>query len=49
MTGQSSRLARMLNNVLGLELADFAEARAFLCSPEGDALLEAWLSTHRDR
>jgi hypothetical protein len=48
MTARSA-LAGALNRLLGLELADFAEARAFLCSPEGDALLEAWLSTHRDR
>jgi len=41
-------LVRVLNTVLGLQLADFAEARVFLRSPEGDALLEAWLLAHLD-
>jgi hypothetical protein len=46
MTG--SALADTLNRLLGLDLADFEEARAFLLSDEGDALLEAWLAAHRD-
>lgn len=41
-------LVKALNAALGLELADFTEARAFLRSPEGDALLEEWLDAHRD-
>jgi hypothetical protein len=41
-------LVRVLNTVLGLDLADFTEARVFLRSPEGDALLEAWLAAHLD-
>ena len=48
MTGQPPLLVRVLNNALGLDLADFTEARVFLRSPEGDALLEAWLAAHRD-
>jgi hypothetical protein len=46
MTARSV-LADTLNRILGLELADFDEARAFLTSDEGDALLEGWLSAHR--
>jgi hypothetical protein len=41
-------LVRVLNAALDLDLADFAEARVFLRSPEGDALLEAWLASHPD-
>lgn len=47
MTARSV-LADTLNRVLGLDLADFTGARVFLRSPEGDALLEAWLSAHRN-
>lgn len=43
-----SILARVLSAALGLDLADFNEARVFLRSPEGDALLEEWLAAHRN-
>ena len=46
--GDAPLLVRVLNAALGLELADFTEARVFLRSPEGDALLEAWLASHPD-
>lgn len=46
MTSRPSLLARTLNAALGLDLASFAEAREFLRSDEGDALLEAWLEAH---
>jgi hypothetical protein len=48
LTGRPSLLVRALNKALGLDLADFTEARVFLRSPEGDALLEAWLAAHRN-
>jgi hypothetical protein len=43
-----SRLAQVLNAALGLELADFDEARAFLLSYEGSDMLDAWLACHSD-
>jgi hypothetical protein len=39
-------LTDALNRALGLELADFAEAREFLRSPEGSQLLDDWLASH---
>jgi hypothetical protein len=41
-------LTDALNHALGLELADFNEARAFLKSPEGSEMLDAWLASHSD-
>lgn len=41
-------LVEVLNNALGLELADFAEARVFIRSPEGSAMLNAWLKSRPD-
>jgi hypothetical protein len=35
-----------LNAALGLELADFAEARAFMLSEEGTQMIEDWLAAH---
>lgn len=42
-----SLLADTLNAALALDLSGWTEARVFLRSPEGDALLEAWLATQR--
>jgi hypothetical protein len=47
MTARSA-LADALNHVLGLELADFDEAREFLRSPEGSEMLDAWLASRPD-
>ena len=46
-TGRSI-LADALNRALGLELADFGEARVFLRSREGSGLLDAWLKSRPD-
>lgn len=43
-----SLLVRALNAALGVDLADFAEAKVFLRSPEGAAMLDAWLAGHAD-
>jgi hypothetical protein len=43
-----SLLVKALNAALGLELADFSEARTFLLSDEGSDLLDAWLACHPD-
>jgi hypothetical protein len=48
MTRRLPLLVRILNAALGLDLASFTEAKVFLRSPEGDALLEAWLAAHLD-
>ena len=48
MTNRPSLLVRVLNAALNINLKDFTEARVFLRSPEGSALLEAWLAAHRD-
>lgn len=41
-------LVRVLNAALGLDLADFNEARVFLRSDEGNTLLDDWLAAHLD-
>jgi hypothetical protein len=41
-------LTDALNRALGLELADFAEARQFLLSPEGAELLDDWMASDPD-
>jgi hypothetical protein len=41
-------LVQVLNAALGLDLASFTEAKVFMRSPEGDALLEEWLAAHCD-
>ena len=41
-------LVDALNGALGLELADFDEAREFINSPEGSEMLDAWLASHPD-
>ena len=41
-------LTDALNSALGLELADFAEARAFLLSDEGSQMLDAWPASEPD-
>ena len=41
-------LTDALNGALGLELADFNEARAFLQSSEGSEMLDDWLASHPD-
>lgn len=46
MTACPPLLVRVLNAALGLDLADFTEAKVFMRSPEGDALLEGWLAAH---
>jgi hypothetical protein len=46
MTRRVPLLVQVLNAALGIDLADFTEARVFLRSPEGDALLEGWLAAH---
>jgi hypothetical protein len=43
-----SALADALHRVLGLELADFEEAREFLQSPEGSEMLDTWLASRPD-
>jgi hypothetical protein len=48
VTARPPLLVRALNAALGLDLVDFNEARVFLRSPEGNALLEGWLAAHRD-
>ena len=45
MTARPSLLVKALNGALGLDLADFTEARVFLRSPEGADMLDAWLAT----
>jgi hypothetical protein len=45
-SGRPRLLVVALNAALGLELADFAEARAFMLSEEGAQMLEDWLATH---
>jgi hypothetical protein len=46
VTARPPLVVRALNTALGLELASFTEARVFLRSPEGHALLEEWLAAH---
>jgi len=48
VTSHPSLLVTALNAALGLELADFAEARAFINSPEGSEMLDAWLASQPD-
>jgi hypothetical protein len=48
VTPRPSSLARALNAALGLELADFDEARTFLMSAEGSDMLEMWLAHHEE-
>ena len=48
MTSRPPLLVKVLNAALGLDLADFAEARAFLLSDEGAEMLDAWLASHPD-
>jgi hypothetical protein len=46
--GDRRALADALNATLGLDLADFGEAREFLRSHEGWEMLDAWLAAHLD-
>ena len=46
--GDRRALADALNATLGLDLADFKEARQFLLSPEGSKSLDDWLASHPD-
>lgn len=48
MTSRPPLLVRTLNAALGLDLADISDAREFLRSDEGNALLDAWLAAHPD-
>jgi hypothetical protein len=48
VTSRPPLLVKVLNAALGLDLADFAEAREFLLSPEGSEMLDAWLASHPD-
>lgn len=48
MTARPPLLVRALNAALGIDLADLAEARIFLRSPEGADLLDAWLAGRAD-
>jgi hypothetical protein len=41
-------LVDALNSTLGLEIADFTEARAFLLSDEGSEMLDDWLASQPD-
>ena len=48
MTSRPPVLVKVLNAALGLDLADFSEARAFLLSDEGSKMLDDWLAAHPD-
>ena len=48
MTRRPPLLVKVLNAALGLELADFAEARAFLLSDEGSEMVDDWLASQPD-
>ncbi|HEX3957845.1 MAG TPA: hypothetical protein VHZ03_14600 [Trebonia sp.] len=41
-------LVKALNAALGLNLADFEEAKQFLQSAEGSQMLDTWLASHPD-
>jgi len=48
VTSRPPVLVKVLNAALGLELADFADARKFLLSDEGSKMLDDWLAAHPD-